>query len=114
MVTIRQCAEIAVMNNLRKILKILIIIAIALVAPFAVFEFYTVVRFGFSNPYTYLYSIPLAIVSFLLMQFAIGYGVVKGWSFSGMPGNYYLIVLWLISLLKLFMLPQLFSKGPMS
>jgi hypothetical protein len=101
------------MNSARKV-RIVIIIAIALIAPFTVLEIYAVVRFGFSDPYGYLFSVPLAIISFLLMQFAIGYGVVKGWSACGLPGNYYLIVLWVISLLVLFFLPQLFSNGSMS
>ncbi|WP_454846754.1 hypothetical protein [Pseudomonas farris] len=92
----------------------MIILALALILPFALFETYVVIRFGFAEPYSYLFSVPLGIVSFLLLQFAIGYGVVKGWAACRMRSNYYLIVLWVISLLMLFMLPRFFSSGPMS
>ncbi|MDR8367757.1 hypothetical protein [Pseudomonas sp. JL3] len=101
------------MSSAKKV-RAMIIIAIALVAPFAMFEIYAVVRFGFAEPYSYLLSVPLGVISFLLLQFAIGYGVVKGWATCRMPGNYYLIVLWVISLLVLFVLPKFFSNGPMS
>ncbi|VVQ34678.1 hypothetical protein PS943_03916 [Pseudomonas fluorescens] len=97
-----------------KTVRAMIIIAIALIAPFALSEIYAVIRFGFAEPYSYLLSVPLGIISFLLLQFAIGYGVVKGWMACRMPGNYYLLVLWIISLLVLFVLPKFFSDGPMS
>lgn len=97
-----------------KTVRAMIIIAIALIAPFALSEIYAVVRSGFAEPYSYLLSVPLGIISFLLLQFAIGYGVVKGWAVCRMRNNYYLFVLWLISLLALFVLPIFFSGGPMS
>jgi hypothetical protein len=101
------------MSSAKKI-RAMIIIAIAMIVPFALSEIYAVVRFGFAEPYSYLLSVPLAIISFLLLQFAIGYGVVKGWAICRMPSNYYLLVLWIISLLALFVLPMVFSGGPMS
>jgi hypothetical protein len=96
-----------------KAVRAMIIIAIALIAPFALFEIYAVVRFGFAEPYSYLLSVPLGIISFLLLQFAIGLGVVKGWAVCSMPGNHSLLVLWMVSLLVLFVLPKFFSGGAM-
>lgn len=101
------------MHSAKKI-RAMIILALALISPFALFEAYVVIRFGFAEPYSYLFSVPLGIVSFLLLQFAIGYGVVKGWTVCRMRSNYYLMVLWVISLLTLFMLPRFFSSGPVS
>jgi hypothetical protein len=101
------------MSSAKKV-KAMIIIAIAMIVPFALSETYTVVRFGFAEPYSYLLSVPLGISSFLLLQFAIGYGVVKGWAVCRMPSNYFLLVLWIISLSALFVLPVFFSGGPMS
>ncbi|MFL1552447.1 hypothetical protein ACI77I_25745 [Pseudomonas sp. D47] len=97
-----------------KAVRAMIIIAIALIAPFALFEIYAVIRFGFAEPYSYLLSVPLGIISFLLLQFAIGLGVIKGWALCRVSDNYYLLVLWVISLLMLFLLPAFFSNGPMS
>lgn len=59
--------------------NVMFIMVVALVAPVALLEISAVARFGFAEPYGFFLSIPLAIVSFLLLQFAIGYGVVKGW-----------------------------------
>ncbi|APC16866.1 hypothetical protein BLL42_14415 [Pseudomonas frederiksbergensis] len=101
------------MSSAKKV-RAMIILALALIVPFVLFEIYTVVRFGFAEPYSYLFSVPLGIISLLLLQFAVGYGVVKGWAACRMPGNYYLLVLWVISLLVLFVLPKFFSNGPMS
>jgi hypothetical protein len=101
------------MSNAKKV-RAMTIAALVLILPFALFEIYAVVRFGFAEPYSYMFSVPLGVVSFLLLQFAIGYGVVKGWMACKMPSNYYLLGLWVISLLVLFLLPQLFSNGPMS
>lgn len=97
-----------------KAVRAMIIIALALIAPFALFEIYAVIRFRFAEPYSYLLSVPLGIISFLFLQFAIGLGVVKGWASCRIPDNYYLIALWIISLLVLFSLPVFFSNGPMS
>jgi hypothetical protein len=101
------------MSSAKKV-RAMMIAALALILPFALFEIYAVARFGFAEPYSYMFSVPLGGVSFLLLQFAIGYGVVKGWVACKMPSNYYLLGLWVISLLVLFLLPGLFSNGPMS
>jgi hypothetical protein len=85
-----------------------------LILPFALLEVYVVVRFGFSEPYSYWFSIPMDVVSFILLQFAIGYGVVKGWADCKMPDNYYLLGLWVTCLLVLFLLPKLFPDSPIS
>ncbi|WP_414911255.1 hypothetical protein [Pseudomonas sp. IT-P44] len=105
--------RLALMSSATKV-KAMIIMAAALIVPFALLEIYAVVRFGFAEPYSYLLSVPLGVISFLLLQFAIGYGVVKGWAVCRMPGNYYLLVLWIVSLLALFVLPVCYSGGPMS
>jgi len=101
------------MSSARKVTAILIL-ALVLILPFALFESYVVIRFGFSEPYSYLFSFPMGVVSFLLLQFALGYAVVKGWAICRMPNNYYLLVLWVISLLVLCLLPKFFSNGPLS
>ena len=101
------------MNSAKKV-KTMIVFALFLILPFALLEAYVVIRFGFSEPYSYWFSIPLGGASFLLLQFAIGYGVVKGWADCKMPNNYYLLGLWVVSLLVLFLLPTFFSNGPMS
>lgn len=101
------------MSSAKKV-RAMMIAALALILPFALFEIYAVARFGVAEPYSYVFSVPLGVVSFLLLQFAIGYGVVKGWVACKMPSNYYLLGLWVISLLVLFLLPGLFSNGSMS
>jgi hypothetical protein len=101
------------MSSAKKV-SAMIIIAIALIVPFALSEIYVVVRFGFAEPYSYLLSVPLGIISFLLLQFAIGYGVVKGWVNCQMRRNYLLLGVWVISFIVLLVLPWLFPNGPMS
>ena len=101
------------MNSAKKV-KAMIVLALLLILPFALLEAYVVIRFGFSEPYSYWFSVPMGIVSFLLLQFAIGYGVVKGWAICKMSNNYYLLGLWVVSVLVLFLLPKFFSNGPMS
>ncbi|WP_217477783.1 hypothetical protein [Stutzerimonas stutzeri] len=80
--------------------------AVILIAPFAVFEAYIVSRYGYAEPYSYVFSIPLGVISYLLIQFAIGYGVVKGWASCKMSRNYPLILIWLISVLVLWAFPH--------
>jgi len=87
---------------------ILIVVAVILIAPFAVFEAYIVFRYGYAEPYSYLFSIPLGMISYFLIQFAIGYGVVKGWASCKMSRNYPLMLIWLISVLVLWAFPHFF------
>jgi len=94
-----------------KKVRVMILLALALVLPFAVFEVYVVTVYGFAEPYSYFFSVPLAVVSFLLVQFVVGYAVVKGWTICYMPGNYMLLLAWFISLLVLFFLPRIDSRG---
>lgn len=87
---------------------ILIVVAVILIAPFAVFEAYIVFKYGYAEPYSYVFSIPLGVISYFLIQFAIGYGVVKGWANCKMSRNYPLILIWLISVLMLWAFPYFF------
>jgi hypothetical protein len=70
---------LALMSSVRKF-KVMIVFALFLILPFALLEVYVVVRFGFSEPYSHWFSVPMGVASFFLLQFAIGYGVVKGWA----------------------------------
>ncbi|MFJ4197423.1 hypothetical protein [Pseudomonas sp. NPDC089534] len=91
--------------------KLMILAAIAFVLPFSIFEVYVVFTSGSAEPYSYFLSIPLAIVSFLLLQLATGYSVVKGWAVCGMPRNYIYLGVWLLSVFLLFVLPAIYSGG---
>lgn len=97
------------MNSAIKV-RVLIVLAISLVAPFAVFEAYIVLRYGYAEPYSYIFSIPLGVISYFAIQFAIGYAVVKGWMSCKMPGNYLLMAIWTISVLTLWALPYFFPS----
>jgi hypothetical protein len=101
---------VAVMIHALRV-KLMILAAIALVIPFSVFEIYVVLKFGLSEPYSYFLSVPLAVISFLILQMAIGYSVVKGWAVCGMPRNYIYLVVWLLSVVLLFVLPAIYSGG---
>lgn len=101
------------MSSAQKV-RVMILVALALILPFAIFEAYVVLRFGFSEPYSYWFSVPSGVVSFLVLQFAICYSVVKGWAICNMPRNYALLVLWVGSLIVLIALPWFFSSGPLS
>lgn len=99
------------MTSARKV-KAMIVIALAMVFPFALFEAYLVFRFGVAEPYSYFVSAPLSVVSFVILQLAIGYGFFKGWTACEMRSNYAYLALWLLSLLTLILLPQFFSNVP--
>lgn len=91
--------------------RLMILAAIALVLPFSIFEVYVVCTLGSAEPYSYFLSIPLAIVSFFLLQFALGYSVVKGWAVCGMPNNYAYLFVWVLSVVLLLILPNVFGGG---
>jgi hypothetical protein len=78
----------AELTSCAKKVRAIILLALALVLPFAVFEIYVVTVHGFAEPYSYFFSVPLAVVSFLLVQLVVGYAVVKGWALCNMQGNY--------------------------
>lgn len=88
----------------------LIILAVSLIAPFAVFEAYIVFRYGYAEPYSYMFSIPMGVASYFLIQFSIGYGVVKGWANCKMSRAYPLMAIWVISVLMLWALPYFFPS----
>lgn len=104
----------AVPNISSQKVRTMIFVALALILPFALFEIYVVLKFGFSEPYSYWFSVPSGVVSFFVLQFALCYSVVKGWVICNMPRNYLLLVLWVGSFIVLCALPLFFSKGPMS
>ncbi|MBX8600676.1 hypothetical protein K5D40_00295 [Pseudomonas cichorii] len=101
------------MSSANKV-KAMIIVALAMVLPFALFEMYVVLRFGVAEPYSYFLSAPLSVISFIVLQVAIGYGFLKGWSTCGMRNNYSYLALWFLSMLTLVLLPRFFSSGPLS
>lgn len=90
------------------VVKVTVILAVAFVLPFALFECYVVARLGMTEPYTYMWSIPLGIISYIFLQFAICYGFVKGWRACKMSSQYGLIAIWLTSVFLLFILPRVF------
>lgn len=96
------------MNSARKV-RSMIVVAIALIFPFALLEVYVVLKFGFLEPYSYWYSVPSAIISFFVLQFAVCYSCVKGWRVCNMSRNYGLLGLWGGSLVVLFALPWFFG-----
>lgn len=91
-------------------IKKLLLTAIVLVAPFSAFEAYFVLSYGYAEPYSYMFSIPLGVISYFLIQFAIGYGVVKGWANCRMPSNYLLMAAWTFNALMLWALPYFFPN----
>ena len=91
--------------------KLMIVLAVVLVLPFLVFEIYAVFKLGFVEPYSYALSVPMVVFSFVILQFAIGFGVVRGWSVCGMRGNYIYLVIWVLSVIVLFALPKIFVGG---
>lgn len=97
------------MNSAKKA-RLLIILATSLVAPFAVFEAYIVLKYGYAEPYSYIFSIPLGVISYIAIQFTIGYAVVKGWMSCKMPNNYLLMAIWAVSVLTLWALPYFFPS----
>ena len=101
------------MTSAKKVI-LTIIVALAMILPFALLEVYFLVKSGFSEPYSYFVSVPLAIFSFFILQVALGYGAVKGWSACNMRSNYFYLASWVLSLLTLLLLPQFFSGGPLS
>ncbi|MGX0893203.1 hypothetical protein AB7M22_005211 [Pseudomonas sp. ADAK2 TE3594] len=101
----------AELTSCAKKVRAIILLALALVLPFAVFEIYVVTVHGFAEPYSYFFSVPLAVVSFLLVQLVVGYAVVKGWALCNMQGNYTLLLAWFITLFVLFSLPRLEPRG---
>jgi hypothetical protein len=90
------------------IVKATVILAVTFALPFALFEGYVVARLGMTEPYTYMWSIPLGIISYILLQFAICYAFVKGWRASKISNQYGLIAIWLTSVFLLFILPRVF------
>lgn len=91
--------------------KSLILLAVVLVLPFSVFEIYAVFKLGYAEPYSYFLSVPIVVFSFVVLQFAIGFSVLKGWSACGMRGNYIYLVIWVLSVIVLFALPKIFVGG---
>ncbi len=91
--------------------KSLILLAVVLVLPFSVFEIYAVFKLGYAEPYSYFLSVPIVVFSFVVLQFAIGFSVLKGWSVCGMRGNYIYLVIWVLSVIVLFALPKIFVGG---
>jgi hypothetical protein len=85
--------------------------AVALVLPFALYEIFVVAKTGTIEPYTYTVSLPLSLISFALIQASVGYGIVVGWSASGMSKNIALLSLWFSSALFLWLFPCLFPSG---
>lgn len=55
-------------------IQIILLIAVLLIAPFAILEIYLVTTIGMTEPYSYIWSIPLGFCSFILIQIAPGFG----------------------------------------
>lgn len=91
-------------------IQIILLVAVLLIAPFAIFELYLVATIGMTEPYSYIWSIPLGACSFLLMQVALALGVVKGWKSCITKSHYYLMATWAICALLIFALPVFFPN----
>lgn len=91
-------------------IQIILLIAVMLIAPFAILEFYLVATIGMTEPYSYIWSIPLGACSFILMQIALALGVVKGWKSCITKSHYYLMATWAISALLILALPVFFPN----
>lgn len=92
------------MSNAMKV-SALIVLAVSLIAPFAILETYLVVSIGMTEPYSYMWSVPLGACSFVLVQVALALGVVKGWKSCITKSHYYLMATWAICALLIFTLP---------
>ncbi|WP_313116454.1 hypothetical protein [Ectopseudomonas guguanensis] len=91
-------------------IQIMLLVAVFLIAPFAMLEVYLVVSIGMTEPYSYMWSVPLGICSFVLVQVALALGVVKGWKSCIAKGHYYLMAAWAICILLTFALPVFFPN----
>ncbi|WP_308580786.1 hypothetical protein [uncultured Pseudomonas sp.] len=91
--------------------KLMIVLAVVLVLPFLVFEIYAVFKLGFVEPYSYALSVPIVVFSFVILQFAIGFGVVRGWSVCDMRGNCIYLMVWVLAVIVLLALPEIFTVG---
>lgn len=91
-------------------IQIILLIAVLLIAPFAILEIYLVATIGMTEPYSYIWSIPLGFCSFILMQIALALGVVKGWKSCITKSHYYLMAIWAICALLIFALPAYFPN----
>ena len=88
----------------------LIVLAVSLIAPFAILETYLVVSIGMTEPYSYMWSVPLGACSFVLVQVVLALGVVKGWKSCITKSHYYLMTTWAISALLILALPVFFPN----
>lgn len=93
-----------------KTTQAIMLIAVFMIAPFAILEIYLVATIGMTEPYSYIWSIPLGVVSFALMQAALLLGMVKGWKKYINKAGCYLIAIWAISAILIFILPLLFPN----
>ena len=98
------------MNIKAKTIQAIMFIALCLIAPFAILEIYLVVTIGMTEPYSYIWSIPLGIISFVLMQVALALSIVNGWKKNIQKINYYLIAAWITCATLIFILPELFPS----
>ena len=89
--------------------KLMIIFAVVLVFPFSVFEIYVVFKLGFVESYSYFLSMPIVVFSFVVLQFAIGFGVVRGWSVCDVRGNYIYLMVWGLAVIVILALPKIFT-----
>lgn len=100
----------ALMFHSARAIQVMLLVAVCLIAPFAVLEVYLVVSIGMTEPYSYMWSIPLGICSFVLVQVALALGVVKGWKSCITKIHYYLMAAWVICTLLTFTLPAFFPS----